>query len=113
MAVYTGARFQKGHGLGSVFGSVLRAALPTLKTAGKKVLKTGLETGVGIATDALKGKNIKTAARQRVTQAATKALLASIKATPNRRPPQKRKRPAKRRPAKQTKRRRTAKDIFD
>ena len=113
MAFYVGARHQRGFGLGGVFGSLLRAAVPTLKTVGKKALRSGLEAGVGIASDALQGKNIKAAAKQRVTQAAAKAIARGIKGPSTTRQPQKRKRQPKKGPAKQSKRRRTPKDIFD
>lgn len=119
MAVYAGARWQKGYGLGGIFGSLMRSALPVLKTVGKRaakeVLRTGLEAGVGIASDALQGKNLKAAARARVSRAAANTVENVIKTHTQKRAPQKRA-PQKRRRApvtQQRKRRRKAGDIFD
>lgn len=85
MQYYSGARWQKGHGLGRVFGALLRAAVPVLKATGKKVgkqvLNTGLQVGVDLAQDAFSGKNMKQAAKARMTKAAmeTFAQLPAIK----------------------------------
>ena len=66
---YSGARWQRGYGLGSVFRSVFRTIMPLAKDAGKKVLRAGLKTGVGLASDALRGKDMSQALRHRVTGA--------------------------------------------
>ena len=33
--VYVGTRYQRGHGLGSIFGSLFKSAVPLLKTGAK------------------------------------------------------------------------------
>ena len=42
--VYAGSRYQRGHGLGSIFGGLIKAAMPLLKkgakTLGREALKT-------------------------------------------------------------------------
>jgi hypothetical protein len=44
--VFAGKRYQRGHGLGSIFGGLCKAAIPFLKKGAKilghEVLKTGL-----------------------------------------------------------------------
>ena len=43
--------------------------MPLVKSAGKQVLKTGLKTGVGLAADAIRGKDMSQALRHRVAGA--------------------------------------------
>lgn len=62
---FKGARWQRGYGLGSIFRSVIRGAIPLLKSrVGKSIMKAG----VGLAGDAVKGRNMKQALRNRFTQ---------------------------------------------
>ena len=54
IAFYPGIRYQKGHGvLGRLFGRVLPAVLPILKSIGRTVLGTGLD----VADDVVSGKS--------------------------------------------------------
>lgn len=110
MSVYTGRHWQRGYGLGSVFGSLFKAAIPLLKTTGKtlakRALKTGAQTGIALAQDALAGRNMKQAAKARVTDALLQEVSRGL--------PIKRKR--KQRKAsrgRSAKRARRSKDIFD
>ena len=64
---FAGAQYQRGHGLGSLFGGLLRSAMPLLKRGAMALGKGALKTGVRIAGDVLSGQNIKTAAKRRVT----------------------------------------------
>ena len=109
---FAGAQYQRGHGLGSLFGSLLRSAMPLIKRGAVALGRGALKTGVRIAGDVLSGQNIKTAAKRRVTDAVKNSIQA---------PPGKRiKRAAakttfttgKRRRKKRTSPKRTA-DIFD
>ena len=108
---FAGAQYQRGHGLGSLFGSLLRSAMPLIKRGAVALGRGALKTGVRIAGDVLAGQNIKTAAKRRVTDA-----IGSIRAPPGKRI----KRTAakatftavKRRRKKRTSPKRTA-DIFD
>ena len=53
---FAGARYQRGHGLGSLFGGLLRSAMPLIERA---LGKGALKTGVRIADDVLSGQSIK------------------------------------------------------
>ena len=55
---------QRGYGLGSIFKSVARSVMPSLKEIGKSALTTGLE----VLQDVTKGENIKTAAKKRLKE---------------------------------------------
>lgn len=69
---------QGGNGLGGMFRSLFRTATPFLKTTaknvGKRLLNTGLETGMQIVQDVMNGQPLKAAAKSR-TKAAGKSLL--------------------------------------
>ena len=78
---FAGAQYQRGHGLGSLFGGLLRSAMPLIKRGAVALGKGALKTGVRIAGDVLSGQNIKTAAKQRVTD----AVLSSIRSPPGKR----------------------------
>ena len=58
---YRGPVLQRGYGLGSIFKSVARSVMPSLKEIGKSALTTGLEVLQGVA----KGENVKTAPKKR------------------------------------------------
>ena len=64
---------QGGNGLGGMFRSLFRTATPFLKTAAKKVgkrlLNTGVDTGMQIAKDVIKGQSLKKAAKARAKTA--------------------------------------------
>ena len=61
---YLGPVLQRGHGIGSIFKSVARSVMPSLKEIGKSALTTGLE----VLQDVAKGENIKTAAKKRLKE---------------------------------------------
>ena len=67
---------QGGNGLGGMFRSLFRTATPLLKTvakkAGKRLLSTGLDTGVQIAQDFMNGQPLKKAAKTRAKAAGKK-----------------------------------------
>ena len=109
---FAGAQYQRGHGLGSLFGGLLRSAMPLIKRGAVALGRGALKTGVRIAGDVLSGQNIRKVAKRRVTD----AVLSSIS-----QPPGKRIKAAgartfgtavKRRRKKRTSKKRTA-DIFD
>ena len=78
---FAGAQYQRGHGLGSLFGGLLRSAMPLIKRGAVALGKGALKTGVRIAGDVLSGQNIKTAAKRRVTD----ALLTGLRPPPGKR----------------------------
>ena len=57
--------------------------MPILKRGGKALLQEGLNTGLNIARDVVKGDNIKSATRKRVKQAG-KNLLVQAKVSSSR-----------------------------
>ena len=50
---FAGVQYQRGHGLGSLFGSLLRSAMPLIKRGAVALGKGALKTGVRIAGDVL------------------------------------------------------------
>ena len=88
---YSGARWQKGYGLGSIFRTLLRGISPLIKTispalkkVGKRALRAGARTGVALATDALAGRDMKQAARQRFAGALNDVVGSSPPGVPAR-----------------------------
>ena len=61
---YRGPVLQRGYGLGSIFKSVARSVIPSLKEIGKSAFTTGLE----VLQDVAKGENTKTAAKKRLKE---------------------------------------------
>jgi hypothetical protein len=78
LPAYGGVARQKGHGLGSLIGGLLRSAVPLISTIGRKVAKTAgsalLSTGAGVLSDVIAGKNFKTSVKSRAKQAGQQAL---------------------------------------
>ena len=67
---HKGAIFQRGHGsFGSVFKSILNAAKPLVKSAGKYAARTALETAGNIGSDLIEGKNFQESASANARQA--------------------------------------------
>ena len=69
LPAFHGARFQRGHGLGSIFKGLFRWAMSHLQQGAKVVGKKALQTGVNVAQDVLGGDNIKTAISKQAKQA--------------------------------------------
>ena len=59
---YRGPVFQRGYGLASIFKSVARSVMSSLKETGKSALTTRLK----VLQDVAKGENIKSAAKKRL-----------------------------------------------
>ena len=53
---FVGARYQRGHVLGSLFEGLLRSAMPLIKRGVVALGKGTLKTGVRIADDVLSGR---------------------------------------------------------
>ncbi len=66
---FKGAPIQRGYGLGNILGGLFRAALPILKQGATTLGKQALRTGVNIASDALNGQHVQSAAKERLRQA--------------------------------------------
>ena len=76
---YHGVLSQRGNGLGSLLSSLGRVIVPTLKSAGRSLIKEGLRTGTGIISDVLSGDNIKTATKRRVRKASKNMVRKTIR----------------------------------
>ena len=95
MDVFQGSTVQKGRGIGKFLKAALKATAPLLKTGAKTVGKELMSTGVGLAKDAIAGKNMKQAAEERFKAAGSSALesFLSGNSSQSRPRPKKRKRP--------------------
>ncbi len=87
--VFAGSRMQRGHGLGSIFSGLFKAATPLLKRGAKALGKQALSTGMELANDLLEGKNLKTAAKSRLKSAGSKMMKEAVESVRSR-PPGKR-----------------------
>ena len=56
---FVSARGQRGHGFGSLFGGLIRSAMPLIKRGAVALGKGALKTGLRIADDVMSGQNIK------------------------------------------------------
>ena len=69
MPGFAGARYQKGHGLGSILSGLFRRVLPFLKANGKNFAVNLLRTGVDVADDVFDGgKKFTESLKERVPQ---------------------------------------------
>ena len=67
MPVFHGAKYQRGHGLGSMLSGLFRRiVLPFLKNNGKTIAANALKTGMEVADDVLEGKSLKDSAKNRI-----------------------------------------------
>ena len=111
--VYTGTRYQRGHGLGSIIGSLFKSAVPLLKRGAKTLGRKALKTGLNLASDIMEGQNVTQATKSRLKSTGQNLLQKAMDTVG---PPGKRsiKRAAKRKKhrRRQTMLRNTSKDIF-
>jgi hypothetical protein len=56
-----GARMQRGYGIGGIFKSLARYAIPLFKQGAKVVGKRALQTATEVGQDVLQGNNVKEA----------------------------------------------------
>jgi hypothetical protein len=78
MGAYSGDRFQRGYGLGSIFGALLRSILPVAKSVAKTVGRQALRTGAEVAQDYLQGGDIKESIKTRGKQGAKQLLAKGV-----------------------------------
>ena len=64
--VFSGRRYQREHGLGSIFGGLFKAAMSLLKKGAKTLGREALKSGLNIAENVVQGRNIKQAAQSRL-----------------------------------------------
>ena len=77
LPVFVGGRVQRGHGLGSLFGGLIRSAVPLIKSGAIALWKRALKTGLNVAGDVLSGQSLKNSAKRRVKEAG-KDLVSTI-----------------------------------
>ena len=125
--VFSGPLVQRGHGLGGIFSSIFRTVAPVfrgvvaplIKRGAKAAAKEAVTAGAQIATDALAGKSLGAAVKQRSEQAVNRLVqqghrnvVRMLNAPKPRKVPQKRiKGPKNRKTATRTKRS-TDSDVF-
>ena len=68
LPVFVGATVQRGHGLGSLFGGLIRSVMPLIKRGALPLKKGALKTGFGVAGDVLSGQSIKSSAKRRLKE---------------------------------------------
>ena len=56
MLIYRGGRRQRGYGIGGMFKSLFRSAMPILKQGGKIITKNALELGKNVLSDVSRGE---------------------------------------------------------
>ena len=59
IAGFRGARMQRGYGIGSIFKSLARYAIPLFKQGAKVVGKRALQAATEVGQDVLQGKNVR------------------------------------------------------
>ena len=125
MPVFRGSPWQVGYGLGGLFRTLARKAMPLIKSGAKALGNIALKSGTDFVGDVLAGRNVKEAAKARTVEAANVAKrkavnkLRSQTGSGKRKRSRSAKRTAKKRKAStstarrsQTKKRKTAQDIF-
>lgn len=60
-AYFSGTPYQRGAGIGSVFGSLFRYLIPMLKTFGKEIGREGLSVGSRVLNDLAAGTDVRNA----------------------------------------------------
>ena len=58
MLIYQGGRRQRGHGIGGVFKSLFRSAMPFIKEGGKIVAKNAVNYGANVLADISQGEDV-------------------------------------------------------
>jgi hypothetical protein len=70
--VYSGALYQRGHGIGGFLASLFKACLPIFKSRGMAIGKTLLSTGVDMMSDMQRDSSLRAAFQNRRGEAARK-----------------------------------------
>ena len=67
---FRGARIQKGYGIGGIFKSLARIAIPLFKRGAKAIGKRALQAATEVGQDVLEVKNVIESAKSREKKAA-------------------------------------------
>ena len=84
---FKGTVYQRGHGLGGLFGKLFRAAVPVfrntvapvLKKGAKAVAREALTTGVGVANDMLDGGSAMESISRRLPEARRRLVQKGVR----------------------------------
>jgi len=76
--IFSGENCQTEYGLGSIFGNILKAALPVVKQGVKSFGKIAINTGLNIARDSLSGKPFRESIKDNVISAAVEVITKGI-----------------------------------
>ncbi len=71
IAGFRGAHMQRGYGIGSIFKSLARYAIPLFKQGAKVVGNRALQAATEVGQDVLQGKNVRESVKSRGKQAAS------------------------------------------
>ena len=67
MPVFAGARYQRGHGLGSILSGLFRRIIiPFFRANGRTIASKAIKTGLEVADDVAQGKSLKESAKRRI-----------------------------------------------
>lgn len=66
--IYIGTPYQRGHGIGSFLGGLLRRAMPLITSGARAVGKEALRAGMNILSDGAQGVPLKDALEHRLTE---------------------------------------------
>lgn len=69
LSYYQGSNLQRGYGIGSIFGSLFRSAIPLFKSGARALGKQVLRSGVDFANDLVQGRDARMAATERAKEA--------------------------------------------
>ena len=75
--VFSGSKYQKGHGIGNLFSGLIKAAIPLVKKGAISLGKTALQTGLNIAKDSIAGKELKSSLNDNLKLAGANILNSS------------------------------------
>ena len=86
-STFRGPAYQKGHGLGGLFSSLFRSAIPVfrntvapvLKKGAKALAKEALNVGVGVGGDLLSGEAFQDSVKRRVNTSARKMAKQGVR----------------------------------
>ena len=76
--MYVGTRYQRGHGLGSIIGSLFKSAVPLLKRGVKTLGREALKTGLSLTLDVMEGQNVTQEAKSRLKSTGHNLLQKAI-----------------------------------
>lgn len=69
LSYYSGSPYQKGYGIGAIFRSLFRTAVPLLKSGAKAIGKQLMSSGLHTLNDISRGDDVKTAVKRRMKEA--------------------------------------------